>query len=180
MSRNYSPSTRSVIGDIAVGMKVNTGVFNTATYINHVTNSGQFELFKIYGTILWQRLYIEFITNNGGGASLVGFTYTFTTPAITVKPISAVSASVAALVRGSRVVCLGGAVNTPAGITVATGGYSDLAVTPGVIGGEGFIGTLGMVTTTATSASGTAQAFLYYVPMSDGAYAEANALPANP
>jgi len=181
MGRNYSQSTVEVVGDLTNGLGVSTGVFNTATYLLHNgTTTGQFELFKVYGRILWKRLFIEMITASGGGAALVQFTYTFSTPAITVKPLSAASGSTAALVQGSRIQCLGGAVATATGITVATGGASDLAVTPGILGGIGFIGTIGMLTTSASNSSGTAQAFLYYVPMSDGAYVEANALPMAP
>jgi hypothetical protein len=178
---SYSPSTQERVGDLIHGLRVETGVFNTATYMLHNgASTGQFEIFKVYGRIQWKHLFIEFITDSGGGAALVQFTYTFTTPSITVKPLSGASGSTAALVRGSRIVCLGGAVSTATGITVATGGASDLAVTPGILGGIGFIGTIGMLTTSASNTSGTAQAVLFYVPMSDGAYVEANALPVVP
>lgn len=178
---NYNPSTIARLSDIHNGIRVETGVFNTATYFLHNgTTTGQFEIFKVYGRILWTHLFIEMITDSGGGAALVQFTYTFSTPAITVKPLSAASGSTAALVRGSRIVCLGGAVATATGITVATGGASDLAVTPGILGGIDFVGTIGMLTTSASNTSGTAQAVLTYFPMSDGAYVEANALPLAP
>ena len=173
---SYSPSTQERVGDLIHGLRVETGVYPVLTY----HHQDQWELFHIYGLIKVMHLFIEFITANGGGATLLQFNYTFTTPAITVKPLTAVSGSIAALVQGSRIVCLGGAVATAAGITVATGGCSDLATTPVLLGGVGHIGTIGMLTTTADAVSGTAQAFLYYVPMSDGAYAEANALPTTP
>ena len=168
---NYNPSTMARIADIYRGLQVDTAVFNTATYWNKDgATTGQFELFNVYGRIKWIHLFIEMITDSGGGAALLAFNYTFTTPAITVKPLSAASGSTASLVRGSRVVCLGGAVATATGITVATGGASDLAVTPGILGGVSFIGTIGMVTTSANNTSGTAQASIFYVPMSDGSY----------
>lgn len=173
---NYNPSTQERVGDLIHGLRVETGVYANLTY----HHQDQWELFHIYGRILVKHLFIECITDNGGGATLLQFNYTFTTPAITVKPLTAVSGSIAALVRGSRIVCLGGAVATAAGVTVATGGCSDLNTTPVILGGEGFIGTVGMLTTTADGVSGTSQAFMYYVPMSDGAYAEANALPTTP
>jgi hypothetical protein len=166
---NYNPSTIARIGDLENGIRVDTSVYNVLTY----HHQDQWEFFNIYGRIKIKHLFVEFITDNGGGATLLQFNYTFTTPAITVKPLTAVSASIAALVRGSRIVCLGGAVATAAGITVATGGCSDLATTPVILGGVGFVGTVGILTTTADAVSGTAQASLFYFPMSDGAYVTA-------
>ena len=177
MTRNFSPSTIDVIGDITNGIGVATGVFANLTYFHQ----DQWELFHVYGRVLLKRLFIECITDNGAGATLIQFNYTFTTPAITVKPMCAVSGSIAAVPRGARFVWVGGAVATACVITVATGGFSDVVNTnPAILGGEGFIGTVGMLTTTADAASGTSQAFAYYVPMSDGAYMEANALPTTP
>ena len=173
---NYAPSTRARIADLIAGMRVETGTYSCATY----HHQDQWEVFKVYGRIQLLNLFCEWQTDNAGGATLMQFNYTFTTPVITVKPLCAVSASIAALKRGSRVVCLGGAVATAAGITVATGGYSDLAVTPGILGGEGFIGTVGILTTTADSTGGTAKCVMTYIPLSDDAYVEANALPVAP
>ncbi len=171
---NYAPSTRARVADLMVGMRVETGTYSCLTY----HHQDQWEIFNVYGCIKWTNLYCEWITDNAGGATLFNFNYTWTTPAIAVKPLCGASASVAALVRGSRVVCLGGAVATAGGITVATGGCSDLAVTPGILGGEGFVGTIGFVTTVADATGGTAKCVLTYVPMSDGAYVTGNTLPA--
>ena len=166
---NYNPSTIARIGDLENGIRVDTSVYNVLTY----HHQDQWEFFNIYGRIKLKHLFIEFITDNGGGATLLQFNYTFTTPVITVKPLSGVSGSIAALVRGSRIVWLGGAVVTATGITVATGACSDLATTPIILGGVGFVGTVGILTTTADAVSGTAQASLFYFPMSDGAYVTA-------
>ena len=66
---------------------------------------------------------------------------------------------------------MGGAVGgSVIGLTVATGGCSDLiCTTPMLLGGEGFVGTLGMLGTIADQASGTSIVAATYVPMSHGA-----------
>jgi len=164
-------------------MRAETGVFAAATYINHVTNTGQWELFNVHGTILLMHLYIEAITVFGAGAAVVSFTYTSSSPVIAVQEICDACASVAALPQGVRIVWPGGIIATLATITVATtGGVSDYTP-PGAyhyIGTKGGTGTIGMLTATATVASGTAQAFMHYVPLEDGAYVTANALPTAP
>lgn len=176
---NYAPSTRERISDLIAGMRVQTGVFAVNTYINHVTSTGQFELFNVHGRILLMHLYIEAITVFGAGAAVISFTYTSSDPVIAVQEISDSCASVAALPEGCRIVWVGGAVATHAVITVATtGGVSDVTpTTPQYIGTQGGTGTIGMLTATATPASGTAQAFMNYVPLEKGAYVVANALP---
>jgi len=177
---NYAPSTRERISDLVAGMRIETGVFNCATYINHTTNTGQFELFNVYGRILMMHLYIEAITVWGAGASVISFTYTSSDPVIGVQEVCDASASVATLAEGLRVVWPGGVVATLATIT-PTAGISDyVPPNPHYIGTQGGTGTIGMLTATATLASGTAQAFMNYVPLENGAYAEANTLPQNP
>jgi hypothetical protein len=174
---SYNPSTQERIADLVCGMRVETGVFDNLTYFHQ----DQMELFHLYGRVWLKQLFIECITDNGGGATLIQFNYTFTTPAITVKPLSAVTTSIAALVRGSRIVWVGGAVATATVLTVATGGCSDVIADAGAImGGIGFIGTIGMLTSVANPVSGTSQAVAFYVPMSDGAYMEGNVLPTAP
>lgn len=174
MTQNYAPSTRARIADLNVGMRVETGTFASLTYMHQ----DQWEIFNVFGRIQITNLFCEMVTDFAGGATLFNFNYTFTTPAIAVKPLGGASASIAALVQGSRIVNLGGAVATANGITVATGGYSDLAVTPGILGGLDMIGTIGFVTTVADATGGTARCVLTYVPLSDGAYVTGNALPA--
>jgi hypothetical protein len=176
-TRNYSPSTIDVMGDLVNGIQVEVPTFACVTYMHQ----DQWELFHVYGRVKLLGLYIEWITDHAGGATLLQFNYTFTTPAITVKPMCAVTSSVAAMVRGSRAVWVGGAVATATVLTVATGGFSDVVnSTHAILGGEGFIGTVGMLTTTADSTGGTAKAILNYVPMSTGAYVDANAVPTAP
>jgi hypothetical protein len=177
---NYAPSTRERISDLIGGMRVQTGVFNCATYINHVTNTGQFELFNVKGRIMLLQLYLEAITVWGAGAAVISFTYTSSSPTVAAAEICDASASVATLAEGRRVVWVGGAVATLAVIT-ASAGISDVICTnPHIIGTQGGTGTIGMLTATATLASGTAQAFCNYIPLEVGAYITGNTLPANP
>lgn len=178
---NYAPSTRERISDLIAGMRVQTGVFNCATYINHTTNTGQFELFNVHGRILLMHLYIEAITVWGAGAAVISFTYTSSDPVVAVAEICDACASVATLAEGRRVVWPGGVVATLAVIT-ASAGISDYTPpgNPHYIGTQGGTGTIGMLTATATLASGTAQAFMNYVPLEIGAYVTANTLPQNP
>jgi len=174
MTHNYAPSTRARIADLNIGMRVETGTYSCLTY----HHQDQWEVFNYFGCIKITNLFCEWITDNTGAGTLFQFNYTTVLPAaVGPFPMGAVSASVAALVAGSRVVMLGGAVATAHGLTVATGGYSDVAVTPTILGGDGHTGTIGILTTTADSTGGTARCVLTYVPMSDGAYVTGNALP---
>ena len=167
---NYSPSTRQVLGDIAGGMMVKSSVLANLTYLHQ----DQWEVFNVHGRIMVLQLYWEAITVNGAGATLFQYNFTSTTPAVGVQPMGAVSASIAALAQGLRCVFVGGAVGT-AHVITATAGISDvICVNPHIIGTEDGVGSIGMLTTTADAASGTHQHFLHYIPMSDGAYAEAN------
>ncbi len=170
---NYNPSTISRIADIHAGLRVETSVFANLTYFAGVANT-QTELFKVYGRIWVRQLFIEAITDNGAGATILQFNCTFTTPVIGVNAMNGAVVSIAAMGRGSRVVWIGGAV---ASITVLTdsAGLSDVLPDAGqIVGGVGFVGSIGMKATIADAASGTSQAVLVYVPLSDGAYAEAN------
>jgi len=178
---NYAPSTRERIADLVAGMRVQTGIFAANTYLNHVTNTGQFELFNVYGRILLMHLYIEVTTVLGAGAAVVSFTYTSSSPVVAVAEICDACASIATLAEGQRIVWPGGIVATLAVIT-ASAGISDYTPpgNPHYIGTQGGTGTIGMLTATATPASGNAQAFMNYVPLENGAYVTANTLPQNP
>jgi hypothetical protein len=176
----YSPSTRERVADLVAGLRVQTPVFTATTYINHVTSTGQFELFNVHGRILLMHLYIEAITVFGAGAAVVAFTYTSTSPVIAVAEICDASASVAALAQGKRIVWPGGVVATLATITPSAGISDYTPPNPHYIGTQGGTGSIGMLTATATVASGTAQAFMNYIPLEKGAYVTANALPTAP
>jgi hypothetical protein len=83
--------------------------------------------------------------------------------------MSGASGSLSAIARGIRAYSVGGAVATATVIT-ATAGISDIVTTSQVIGGDGFIGSIGQVTGTANATSGTAKFVIYYTPLSLGAY----------
>jgi hypothetical protein len=172
MSRSYAPSTIDVIGDLTNGLHVQTSVF---TNVVAFLQNAQIEMFNVYGRILLINLFIEAITVSGAGAAQIAFNYTGfgATRALNTK-----CASIAALPQGGRVVWVGGAVGAIAGVitVAATGGVSDVTCRPiarHIIGAEGGVATIGTLTTDASSASGTSQANLFYVPLSDDAYVTA-------
>jgi hypothetical protein len=173
MSRNLSPSTIDVVGDLVNGLHVETPVFDTAVYWAGVANT-QKELFNVYGRILLLQLYIEMVTASGGGATLIQFNAKWTTPdiAVTAGGISDASATTAALLAGGRVVWIGGAVASIPVVTVLIGGgISDvIAVNRQIIGMVDGVGTIGTKATVANNVSGSARANLFYAPLSDSAY----------
>ena len=174
MSRNYSQSNIDVVGDVVNGLHVETSTYNVATYWKG-TVPVQLELFNVYGRILLLQLFCEMTVIQGGGAAQVQFNATFSDPAATVLPISGVSGATTGLAVGSRVVWQGGVITSiPIVTVVAFGGISDIfPVARQIIGSVGGVGTIGHVPSVADAASGTAQANLFYVPMSDGAYVTA-------
>ena len=166
---NYAPSTRARIADLIEGMRIESSVLANVTYLHR----DQHEVFTIVGRIMVLNLFWEAITVNGTGATLFQYNFTSTTPAVAVQPLGAVSASIAALAQGQRVVNVGGAVGT-AHVITASAGISDVTnLSPQIIGTKDGAGTIGMLTTTADAVSGTHQHVMQYIPMSDGAYAEA-------
>ena len=178
---NYAPSTRERISDLVAGMRLQTDVFDCADYIDHdSTTTGQYELFNVYGRIMLLQLYIEAITVWGAGAAVISFTYTSSDPVVAVAEISDACASVATLAEGLRVVWVGGAVATAAVITASAGISDVICVNPIILGTQSGEGTIGMLTATAGLASGTAQAFMNYVPLERGAYVTANSAPTAP
>lgn len=170
---NYSPSTISRVSDIALGIPVQTTVLTNTTYM--VQN--QVELFNVVGRIVLTQLFLEMITAFSNTATTVQFNYTGTSPVLAVKPLTAASAALnagGAMPVGGRVVWLGGAVATAAGVTVATGLCSDISnVKAAVLGCVGCTMTIGMLTGAANATSGTVQAFLRYYEDYPGSYVAA-------
>ncbi len=169
MPPNYSPSTVARIGDIVNGLRVDTGVLAAATYIEQT----QHELFTIVGRLKIHQLFAEVTTVFSADASLVQFNVTWSTPVIAVAPLCAVSATVSALAVGERITRVGGAVATAA-ILTATAGITDINITPQVVGGvttagANFLGTIGILSTTASLTTGAFRCSVFYTPMSDGA-----------
>lgn len=179
MSRNYNQSTRDVVCDLVLGMHVKTtdGVLVAA---NFATGGVITNLFTIVGRIAVRQLFIELTTAADNNITQVQFTTTFTTPVIAANAMCAKCASIASLGAYGRIVFVGGAVATAAIITDSAG-LTDVeaAGKMHILGGESAAGvnTAGVISMVSSDASQaatiTATAHLYYVGMSDGAYAEA-------
>ena len=167
---NFNPSTQEMISFITGGLRVQTSVLANLSYLHQ----DQWEIFNVYGRIWVKQLYMEVITAASAHATTVLFNCTFTTPAIAVNAMCAASGSISGLLQGQRVTWVGGIVATAAVLTDGAGLSDVIASAGAIIGGESFVGSIGFDTGTADQASGTSQFFLHYVPMSDGAYAEAN------
>lgn len=171
-TRNYSPSTISVIGDLMNGIQVETSALAAATYM--LTGPTQTEIFNVYGRVKIHELFGEVGTAAfSNHACVLYYTYTSTSPAIAVAPLCAASASLAQLAVGERIAWIGGAVATAAVLT-ATPGITDVARGTQIVGVKDGVGTIGINTATA-SITGTATVTfnIFYSPMSDGAYISA-------
>lgn len=179
-ARNYSPSTRQVVGDLIAGLHVETtpGVLVAANFAGAANT--QTELFNIYGRIGIKNLFIELTAAADANVTQVAFNVTFTTPVIGINAMCGKCASIANLGAYGRIVFVGGVVATAAIITDSAG-LTDVE-TAGkmhIVGGESAagvktIGSIGMLASDATQAATiTATAHLFYVPLSNGAYAEA-------
>jgi len=178
---NYAPSTRARIADLITGMHVKTtdGGLVAANF----TATAQTELFNIYGRIMVLQLFIEITAAADANATVVAFNTTFTTPVIALNGMCANSGSIASVGAHTRIMWIGGVVATAAIITDSAGltdvVASGLGGNPHILGGEtaagaNTVGTIGMLASTATQAATiSATAHLYYIPMSNGAYAEA-------
>ena len=166
---NYAPSTRARISDLINGMRVETAVaLGTAKLIQ-----AQEEIFNVFGEIKVHGLWLEVTTAISATATTILFNATFTTPSIAVQPMSGASGSLSGVARGIRAYSVGGAVATATVIT-ATAGITDIEAAPQIIGGAGFIGTIGQLTGTANTTSGAGKFVIYYTPLSEGAYVEAS------
>jgi hypothetical protein len=115
------------------------------------------------------QLYIEFITACSAHANQVAFNCTFTSHVIAVNPMCAKCAAITSLGQGGRIVHVGGAVATAAVITDSPGLSDVTCVTPHMVGGKDFVGSIGILATDASQASGTFRAILHYSPYSDDA-----------
>jgi phosphohistidine swiveling domain-containing protein len=174
---NYSPSTIARIGDIGLGVRVDTGVADCADLVQ--LHRAQVEDFNVHGTILLTYLFMEVAVVLDAGATLFQYTYScllHTGGAIAATKLGTVSASIASLTEGARVVWGGGAVAGANHQITGSAGVSDFAVglgVPLIIGYKDAVSTIGHLTTTADTATGKVFHSLFYFPMSDGAYVEA-------
>ena len=167
----FNQSTQEMIGNIAEGLRLETATISANTYL---ANAKQTEVFAVYGRILVKQLFIEVIADLSAQANQMQFNCTFTTPSIGVNAMGAACASLSGAAQGLRAVSIGGAVSgTP--VITDSAGLSDVTnVAPQIVGGLGFIGSVGMLGSAATIATGTCRVVMLYVPYSDGAYAESN------
>lgn len=173
---NFNPSTIEAVGYLMNGVRVDTSVLANATYLLGAGNQ-QTEIFNVIGRIKIHNLFLEVTVACSNNATQVLFNYTSTTPVIAVQPLCAKCASIALLGVAERIFWVGGVVATAAVIT-ATPGISDVNVTPHVVGsvttaGANAVGTLGILASDASQASGSVRASIFYTPMSDGAYVSA-------
>ena len=167
---NYAPSTRARIADLITGMRVDTGVLASATYLKTGPTSTE-GIFNIYGRIKVMQLFMEVITDLSAQACVMYYTATFSTPAETVVPISAVGGSMSGAVRGTRYTCIGTSVGTACIIDPEAAITDTVMKEKLILGAKGSVGQIGINTATATVLTGTVRFSLFYVPMSDGAYA---------
>jgi len=164
--RNYSQSTIDVVGDLTVGLRVQTSVFLNATYVI----VAQVSLFNVVG---WCRIFylgIEAITTWSADATTIKFGYDASTPAVAAVDICAASGALTSLAAGKRVAVLGDALATGA-LEAANSGVS-LQTHPvdiGCIGGAGVIYITG-AGAAQTGATATSQVTCCYAPLSNGAY----------
>ena len=170
--RNYNVSTQEVIGDIRGGMRIDTGIINATTLLDH-SPSLAVNLFTVVGRILLLQLYVEVTTVLSADAAQLQFVVTFTTPVIAENAMGAKCGSLSGAVAGLRIVYIGGAVSNAAVITDSAGLSDVTCVSPHIVGGSGFIGKIGTLCSDATCTTGALQASLHYIPYSDGAYVAA-------
>ena len=152
-------------------MRVDTGILDAATYLLTGPTATE-DIFNVYGRIKVMQLFMEVITVLDAQATVMFYTYTSDTPAETVQPISAVSATMTGMIRGERHICIGTTVGTACVVDSVAPGISQLIMKEKLIlGANGGSGNIGINTATASMTSGTIRFSLFYVPMSDGAYA---------
>jgi hypothetical protein len=166
---NYNPSTIGRIGDIINGISVSTGSLAAATYM--IAGPTQTEIFNVYGRVKIHELFGEVATAAfSNNACVLKYTFTSSSPVISVADLTAASASLAQLAVGERIAWLGGAVATAAVIT-ATPGITDVARSTQIVGVESGIATIGINTATASiTGAATIKFTIFYSGMSDGAY----------
>jgi len=164
-------STIEAVSDLHRGLLCETANLEATDYWLTADSAA---IFTIYGRILLLELYGE-ITEDMAGAAQPNFSYTGTTPTITIADICAVPASIAALNTGNRVVWPGG---TTAGTLVITGVEYDSPANAGVgfilggvtAAGVNFVGTINADGSTADATDGNVRFTCVYAPMSKGAY----------
>jgi hypothetical protein len=166
---SYSPSTISEVGDLNPkrGLVCRTAtVNNTAVLIATAVN-----IFKITGKIRIVSLDYEAITQFGAQASVPRWQFVSTTPVVALTNISAASTTNSAMALGKRVVFQGTALATAPAID-AVAGITPKPANAMDVGSEGGVLYLAIDADVAQT-SGTSVFTLCYLPLTDGAAAEA-------
>lgn len=164
---NYNPSTIGRIGDIYLGLRTDTSTVLGTTWA--AADTTQYEWFNVVGRVLLIQLFLEVVVA-AAGASTPKFNATFTTPVIAVADISAACGSIDTFAAGRRISWVGTTVATAAATTQAAGISYHPNTIPFVIGGIGFVGTIGTLNAAAAQTSGSMKASAFWVPMYEGSY----------
>lgn len=165
---HYNPSNIETISRFLNGLRTSTSTLLAASYLLQ----NQVELFNVYGRIKVHELFGEVSTIISNTATTLLYNWTSSSPVIAVQPLCAASASMAQLAVGERVAWIGGAVATAAVLT-ATAGITDVNRTSQIVGTDGGVGTIGILTAGANATSGALKFSIFWSAMSDGAYVEA-------
>jgi len=164
---SYNLSTRGRIADINRGLIVQTSVFANATYIAIAAT----DVFTVYGRIRILALDLEAVTAFSDTATLLKWQFDPSVPAVAAYDISGAALTCALIAQGRRVVFQGTALNT-AQVISANQCASLEAPNTMDVGCYAGVGTLAIVGAVAGT-SGTSIITLTYVPITEGAYAEA-------
>lgn len=167
---NYNPSTLARLGDIVLGIRVDTGTMLNATYLAQT----QQEIFNVFGTVKILNMFGEVLVAASNDATTVKFNFTMSDPSVGVSDLSAACTTIAQFARGRRIQWLGGTVATAATVTPVVACITGAAaVIPQIVGCNGGTGTIGILSAAASQTSGSMVWSIFYAPMSDGAYVTA-------
>jgi hypothetical protein len=167
--RSYANSTVEVSEVLNSGLRVETGIAVCTTTIFKQTSV---PIFTVYGVIRISALFGEATTVFSADAAKGRFTFTSSDPVIAEANMSADSAVVTSLAKGTRLTLQGDVVGTAAVIT-ASAGISFWPLGKMIVGTNGGTGTINLNNDGAavSVATGAMQFVLCYTPLSDGAYA---------
>jgi len=160
-------STREAIGQVTVGVRVQTSVFANATYIA----AGATDVFTVNGRIRIVSLDLEAVTAFSDTATLLKWQFNPSEPAVVAYDISGAALTCATIAQGRRVVFQGTALDTAQVISDNAAASLEAPNTMDV-GCYAGVGTLAIVGAVAAT-SGTSIITLCYIPLSDGAYVTA-------
>ena len=168
---NYSPSTIAKTGELnpKCGLVCRTATtLNTSMFAATAVN-----IYKVTGRIRIVSLDIEAITAFSANASVPRWQFVSTTPAVALTDISAGSSTLSGLALAKTVVFQGTSLDTALAIS-AVAGITPKPANTMDIGWDGGLLHLALDSDVAqTGSTATSIITLCYLPMSDGAAAEA-------